>query len=94
MPGTDGISRTMENLIAKVYSLWKKEFRHIVYTGSYQVPIKTLTGSVISDIMLLDPVIGVEKAISDHRSSSPDLQEIARIGSDARVEASCQVNQG
>ena len=84
--GTDGISRTMENLIAKVYSLREEGVSAYCYTGSYQVPIKTLTGSVISDIMLLDPVIGVgEVAISDHRSSSPDLQEIARIGSDARV---------
>ena len=83
--GTDGISRTIENLIAKVYSLREEGVSAYCYTGSYQVPIKTLTGSVISDIMLLDPVIGVgEVAISDHRSSSPDLQEIARIGSDAR----------
>ena len=84
--GTDGISRTMENLIAKVYSLREEGVSAYCYTGSYQVPIRTLTGSVISDIMLLDPVIGVgEVAISDHRSSSPDLHELARIGSDARV---------
>lgn len=84
--GTDGISRTMENLIAKVYSLREEGVSAYCYTGSYQVPIRTLTGSVISDIMLLEPVIGVgEVAISDHRSSSPTVHELARIGSDARV---------
>ncbi|MFB0957669.1 MAG: beta-aspartyl-peptidase [Clostridiaceae bacterium] len=84
--GTDGITRTMENLIAKVYSLREEGVSAYCYTGSYQVPIRTLTGSVISDIMLLDPVIGVgEVAISDHRSSSPNMHEIARIGSEARV---------
>lgn len=84
--GTDGISRTMENLIAKVYSLREEGVSAYCYTGSYQVPIKTLTGSIISDIMFLEPVIGVgEVALSDHRSSSPDVHEIARIGSDARV---------
>ncbi|MEM7613163.1 MAG: amidohydrolase family protein, partial [Pseudomonadota bacterium] len=39
-----------------------------------------------SDIVNLDPVIGVgEIAISDHRSSQPTLDELLRIASDAHV---------
>ena len=45
------------------------------YTGGYHVPVVTLTGSVRSDIVNLEPVIGVgEVAISDHRSSQPTLR--------------------
>ena len=44
------------------------------YTGSYQYPPITLTGSVRDDIVFIDPVIGVgEFALSDHRSSQPTL---------------------
>ena len=56
------------------------------YTGGYHVPATTLTGSVRSDIVNLEPVIGVgEVAISDHRSSQPTLDEILRIASEAHV---------
>jgi beta-aspartyl-dipeptidase (metallo-type) len=56
------------------------------YTGNYQIPPITLTGSVRDDIVYLEPVIGVgELAISDHRSSQPTLDEILRVASDAYV---------
>jgi beta-aspartyl-dipeptidase (metallo-type) len=57
-----------------------------MYTGSYHLPVKTLTGSVESDIMLIPEVLGVgELAISDHRSSAPTHDELARLVSEARV---------
>jgi beta-aspartyl-dipeptidase (metallo-type) len=56
------------------------------YTGGYHIPVATLTGSVRSDIVNLEPVIGVgEVAISDHRSSQPTLDEILRLASEAHV---------
>ena len=56
------------------------------YTGGYHVPATTLTGSVRSDIVNLEPVIGVgEVAISDHRSSQPSVEEILRLASEAHV---------
>ena len=56
------------------------------YTGSYQYPPITLTGSVRDDIVFIDPVIGVgEFALSDHRSSQPTLSEFLRLVSDAYV---------
>ncbi len=55
-----------------------------IYTGGYNVPPTTLTGSVRSDILLVDEVIGAgEVAISDLRASEPEAQELARLVSDA-----------
>ena len=44
--GTDGTTRTMTNLLAKAKGLEEEGISTYVYTGSYQVPVKTLTGSV------------------------------------------------
>jgi beta-aspartyl-dipeptidase (metallo-type) len=84
--GTDGTSRTMPDLIAKAKGLNEEGITCYVHTGSYQVPIKSLTGSIQSDFMLIDQIIGVgEVAISDHRSSQPTMDEISRIAAEARV---------
>jgi beta-aspartyl-dipeptidase (metallo-type) len=84
--GTDGTARTMTNLIAKAKALKEEGISCFVHTGSYQVPVKTLTGSIETDIMMIDEVIGVgEIAIADHRSSQPQANELARIASEARV---------
>lgn len=84
--GTDGTTRTMSNLIAKANGLEEEGITTYIYTGSYQVPIRTVTGSVQDDIILLDKVIGVgEVALSDHRSSQPSIEDIAKLAAEARV---------
>lgn len=84
--GTDGVGRDMPALLAKAHGLQNEGITTFVYTGSYQVPVHTLTDSLMKDIMMLDKVIGVgEIAISDHRSSQPSFEEFLRIASDARV---------
>lgn len=84
--GTDGITRTMENLVAKVYGLREEGVSAYCYSGSYQVPVRTLTGDIMKDIMLIEPIIGLgEIALNDHRSSSCTPQELARLASEARV---------
>ncbi|RZT23287.1 beta-aspartyl-peptidase [Fictibacillus sp. BK138] len=84
--GTDGTARTMTNLIAKAKALKEEGISCFVHTGSYQVPVKTLTGSIETDIMMIDEVVGVgEIAIADHRSSQPQAHELARLASQARV---------
>ncbi len=84
--GTDGTTRTMTNLIAKANSLSEEGVSAYVYTGSYQIPVRTITGSITDDIILLDKVIGVgELALSDHRSSVPTLAEFTRVVADARL---------
>lgn len=84
--GTDGCTRTMSNLLAKAKGLEEEGITTYVYTGSYQVPVRTLTGSIMDDIILLEKVVGTgEVAISDHRSSQPTKEEFARIVADTRV---------
>ncbi|MCR8849566.1 beta-aspartyl-peptidase [Rossellomorea sp. SC111] len=84
--GTDGTTRTMASLIAKAKGLEEEGITCYTQTGSYQVPLKTLTGKIENDIILVDRIIGVgEVAIADHRSSQPTINELAKITSAARI---------
>ena len=84
--GTDDLTRSTQNLLSQVMGLREEGLSAWCYTGGYHVPVTTLTGSVRSDIVNLEPVIGVgEVAISDHRSSQPTLAEILRLASEAHV---------
>lgn len=84
--GTDGSTRTMTNLIAKAKGLTEEGITCYCLSGNYHVPVKTVTGSVETDIILIHEVIGTgEIAIADHRSSQPALQELARLSSESRI---------
>ncbi|MCD5325440.1 MULTISPECIES: beta-aspartyl-peptidase [Pontibacillus] len=84
--GTDGTTRTMTNLIAKARGLREEGISCYAHTGSYQVPVKTLTGKIEDDLILIDLIIGAgEIAIADHRSSQPTVEELAKIASQARI---------
>lgn len=84
--GTDGTTRTMPSLIAKARALEEEGITCYVHTGSYQVPVKTLTDKIEDDLILIDKIIGVgEIAIADHRSSQPTYEEMAKIASAARI---------
>lgn len=84
--GTDGIGRDVNALIAKTKGLRAQGISAYAYTGSYQVPVRTLTDSIVKDIMMIEEFIGVgEIAISDHRSSQPTFEEFARLCADARL---------
>jgi beta-aspartyl-dipeptidase (metallo-type) len=50
------------------------------------VPVITATGSIQKDIVVIPKIIGVgEIAISDHRSSQPAVDDLAKIAAEARV---------
>lgn len=84
--GTDGVTRTMRDLVATTLALREAGLSAWCYTGSYGVPVVTLTGSIKDDIVFVDPILGVgELALSDHRSSQPTFDELVRIASDAYV---------
>lgn len=84
--GTDDTTRDTKQLLAVTRSLQAEGMTAYCYTGGYRVPPVTFTGDIRSDIVNLEPVIGVgEVAISDHRSSQPTLEELLRIASDAHV---------
>ncbi len=84
--GTDGTTRTIADLVARTLGLREEGLSAWCYTGSYQCPPHTLTGSVRGDIVFVDPILGVgELAISDHRSSQPTFDELVRVAADCHV---------
>lgn len=84
--GTDGITRSMERLYGKARALEIEGISTFMFTGAYQFPLPTLTGSIQKDLIFIDKVVGVgEIAISDHRSSHASAAELARIAGEARV---------
>ncbi|WP_169251823.1 beta-aspartyl-peptidase [Brevibacterium sp. 'Marine'] len=84
--GTDSITRSHRGLIAKARGLEEEGITTFVYTGSYQLPARTVTGSVADDIVLIDKVIGAgEIAISERRSFQPTIEELADVVSQCHV---------
>jgi beta-aspartyl-dipeptidase (metallo-type) len=84
--GTDGTGRSMGSLLAKSRALQEKGLTTYCWTGCYEVPTRTLTDTVRSDIILVDKIVGAgEIAISDHRSSCPSVESLIHIGSECRV---------
>ena len=84
--GTDDLTRNTQTLVTQARGLKAEGITAYCYTGGYHLPPTTLTDSVKSDIVFLDPILGVgELAISDHRSSQPTLNELLRIASEAHV---------
>lgn len=84
--GTDGVCRSMRALIAKAKALEEEGITTYCYTGSYEIPVKTITDSIKGDIMMVDKVIGVgEIALSDHRSSQATYQDFVNTVASSRV---------
>lgn len=84
--GTDATTRTLPDLLAKAHALESEGISSYCYTGSYQLPARTLLNNVTDDVILIDKIIGIgEVAIADHRSSQPSVDEIKRVASEARV---------
>lgn len=84
--GTDGTTRSLAELLATARGLAHFGVTALCYTGGYEVPPPTLTGSVRGDLVHVDRFVAVgEVALSDHRSSQPTFEELVRIGADAHV---------
>lgn len=83
--GFDSVTRSISGLLAKARALENEGISTYIYSGSYGIPTATLTGRVLTDIALIDKVVGVgEIAISDHRSSHPSLESLREIAAEAR----------
>jgi len=84
--GTDGVTRHMTSLLAKARALELEGVSTFIYSGSYEIPVRTLTGCVRCDLIVVDKVVGAgEIAVSDHRSSQPTFDEVARLAAECRV---------
>jgi isoaspartyl dipeptidase IadA len=83
--GTDSVTRSMPNLLAKVRALAAEGISTWMYTSNYALPPSLLTDSIRNDLFFVPEVLGVKIAHSDHRSSFPTMDEMMRILSDVRV---------
>ena len=92
--GTDGVTRSVRDLLMKARSLEDKGITTWIYTGSYQIPSPTITDTVINDITMIDKIIGVKIAVSDHRSSHVSINELRQLISEARTGGILAGNAG
>ncbi|SUX84529.1 isoaspartyl dipeptidase [Citrobacter koseri] len=74
-----------ESLLAKTRALEYEGISAWMLTGAYSLPSPTITGSVDRDVALIDKVIGVKCAVSDHRSSAPNSAALATMAAQSRV---------
>ncbi len=83
--GTDATTRSLADLLARARALKEEGLTSYIYTGSYQFPVRTLTGAIDDDIIFINEIIGLgEVAIADHRSSHPTLDRFKRAASQSR----------
>ena len=82
--GTDGITRSVENLVAKARALNDEGMTAYTLTSAYGYPPTTMTGSVEKDIMMITPMVGVKVAVSAHRSSNPTGEDLIDLATAAR----------
>lgn len=82
--GADAVAKSMQGLLMKARSLEVDGLTAYIYTGNYGVPPVTITGRVLTDITLIDKIIGTgEIAISDYRSSCPTKHELMKLAHEA-----------
>lgn len=84
--GTDSVTRHMTSLVAKTYALREEGISAYAMVGAYPIPTPTITGDVKTDMLMIEPIIGVgEIALSDHRSAEPTQEDFFKLVAMARV---------
>lgn len=83
--GTDSMTRSVANLVAKAKALNAEGITAYCLTGAYEYPSPTLMGAVDDDIIFVNEVIGVKIAVADHRSSNISAEELARLATKVRL---------
>lgn len=80
--GINTISFSLRHLLMALNALDLQGISTFMYTGGYQFPIVTLMDSVVSDIALIDKVVGVgEVALFDVLGSHPTKEMLRDLAS-------------
>jgi beta-aspartyl-dipeptidase (metallo-type) len=77
--GTDGSTKSIRSLYAKVMSMREQGLNTFMHTGYYGIDPVHVTDSIQDDLVFIEPIIGCKIAISDIRSSYPTDLELLRI---------------
>jgi beta-aspartyl-dipeptidase (metallo-type) len=80
--GSDPVTRLLPSLYGKALALERAGITTFIYAGGFAYPSPTLTGSVRSDLMLIDKIVGVKLAVAEAMASSPTVEELARLAND------------
>ncbi len=83
--GTDSMSRSISNLLAKVRGLTLEGATGWMWTSNYAYPPTAVTQDVRTDLFAIPECLGVKIALGDHRSSFPTAAEVLRLLSVIRV---------
>lgn len=83
--GTDGLTRSVENLYAKTRALLEEGVTAYMMTGAYGHPGPTITGEADRDIVFIREVLGLKLAVSDHRAPNVTVRELIQAASRTRV---------
>lgn len=83
--GTDGMTRSAENLYAKTSALNEEGVTAYMLTGAYGYPGPTITGEADRDIVFIREVLGMKLALSDHRAPNVTVEQLIQIASKVRV---------
>lgn len=76
--GTDGTTRSIKTLYAKVQALTEEGLSAYMLTSYFGIDPVTITGSIQDDMMFVDKVLGCKVAISDERSDFPTAHQLLK----------------
>jgi beta-aspartyl-dipeptidase (metallo-type) len=79
--GINTVSFSLQQLLMTANALDTQGITTLMYTGGYQLPALTLLGSVLSDLSLIDRVVGVKIALFDSLGSHPSKEELKELAS-------------
>ena len=84
--GVDTTMKTISGLLARVKALHEEGLTAFMWSGGYNVPPTTVTGSIRNDMLVIEECIGAgEIAISDERGLNQSGQELAKLVRDVHV---------
>lgn len=84
--GVDTTMKTISGLLARVKALHEEGLTAFMWSGGYNVPPTTVTGSIRNDMLFIEECIGAgEIAISDERGLNVSAEELAKLVRDVHV---------
>ncbi len=74
--GFDSVTRDLKRLLVKAQALELQGVTTFIYTGSYIFPPATVTGSIESDLLLINRVLGIKLALGEVSTTCPDEKDL------------------
>ena len=79
MLGMEAMGFSPRELYIRARALEREGLSTYILTGSYALPSVTITGSVPTDIVLIDKVVGLKLAMREPANQSPSKEQLQQI---------------